>query len=195
MAVFNAVSRTVSVLLDDGAWPGTKTFVGFGGAGSRGNWATANNWSPAGVPAPGDHVSVAGKAVNVAGNASVVSLSLSGGATLSVASPIGAWNGANYSGVTGMIARGYTYGEWTGTGLVTTTAQARSGVTTLAVAEAARLFELTGNETALFSGQTIDATAVLVKYTYSGDVNLAGTIDGADYGLIDSPLQLQGTPL
>ena len=100
------------------------------------------------MPAPGDHVSVAGKAVNVAGNATVATLSLSGGAngnhvvrtgalaisddsTLNLndndliidysgavgvrASPIGAWNGASYSGVTGMT-RGYTYGEWTGAG-------------------------------------------------------------------------------
>jgi hypothetical protein len=109
------------------------------------------------------------------------------------ASPIGSRNGAGYTGVTGMIARGYTYGDWSGTGLVTTTQQARTGVTTLAVAEAARLFDLSGNATAMFAGQTVDGTAVLVKYTYTGDLNLDGTLDGADYGIIDNYVQLPGT--
>jgi hypothetical protein len=198
---------------------------------SGGNWSTAANWSPGGVPAASDHVSIAGKSVSLGSGATVASLTLTGGATLSVganggrilrtsnlsigdasklnlndndliidytggdvgASPIGAWNGASYTGVTGMIARGYTFGDWTGDGLVTTTAQARTGVTTLAVAEAARLFDLTGTQTAMFSGQTVDATAVLVKYTYTGDVNLEGTLDGADYGVIDNWVQFPGT--
>jgi hypothetical protein len=116
-----------------------------------------------------------------------------GGAGGVGASPIGSSDGASYTGVTGMIARGYTSGDWTGDGLVTTTTQARSGVTTLAVAEAARLFDLTGAQTAVFGGQTVDATAVLVKYTYTGDVNLDRSIDGADYGVIDNWVQFPGT--
>ena len=58
-----------------------------------------------------------------------------------------------------------------------------------------------GAETALWSGVTVDATAV--KYSYAGDANLDGVIDGADYGvidgadygLIDNSVQFQGEPL
>jgi hypothetical protein len=226
--------RIVGGTIDIGAFESSsvsgKTFVGPGGAGGGGSWSSANNWSPAGVPGAGDHVSIDGKLVNLGGSATVAGLTLTGGATLSVgangsrvlrtsgltiggtstlnlndndlivdydggvsASPIGSWNGAVYSGVTGLIARGYTYGDWTGDGLVTTTAQARAGVATLAVAEAARLFDLTGSETAMFSGQTVDATTVLVKYTYTGDVNFDGVVDGADYGIIDNWVQFPGT--
>jgi hypothetical protein len=99
------------------------------------------------------------------------------------ASPLRSWNGASYSGVTGPIARGYAFREWTGSGLMAPCRQplARSGVATLVVAEAAETLFITGNETALWGGQTVDATTVVVKYTYAGDVNLAGVIDGADY--------------
>jgi len=34
---------------------------------------------------------------------------------------------------------------------------------------------------------------VLVKYTYAGDLNLDGLIDGADYGIIDNYVQFPGT--
>ena len=109
------------------------------------------------------------------------------------ASPMGSWNGASYSGIIGLIARGYAFGEWTGSGLITTMQQARSGVATLAVAEAADTLFITGNETSLWGGQTVDATTILVKYTYAGDVTLDGAIDGADYGTLDNWIQFPGT--
>ena len=40
---------------------------------------------------------------------------------------------------------------------------------------------------------TVNATDVLVKYTYGGDANLDGLLDGADYGLIDNYIQFPGT--
>jgi hypothetical protein len=85
------------------------------------------------------------------------------------ASPLRSWNGASYSGVTGPIARGYAFREWTGSGFMGPRRQplARGGVATLAVAEAAETLFITGNETALWGGQTVDATTVLVKYTYA----------------------------
>ena len=48
-------------------------------------------------------------------------------------------------------------------------------------------------ETAVWNGVTVDATSVLVKYTYSGDLNMDGLIDGADYGTIDNYVQFPGT--
>ena len=70
---------------------------------------------------------------------------------------------------------------------------AGAGVTGLAVAEAADVLFLEPDETALWNGLTIDATAVLVKYTYTGDLNLDGAIDAQDYGVIDNWVQFPGT--
>jgi hypothetical protein len=36
-----------------------------------------------------------------------------------------------------------------------------------------------------FSGQTVDANSVLVKYTWTGDANLSGKVDASDYLRID----------
>ena len=36
-----------------------------------------------------------------------------------------------------------------------------------------------------WNGQTVDATCVLIKFTYAGDANLSGNIDADDYALID----------
>jgi hypothetical protein len=227
------------------AWIGDATHFGFYGVGvirdddgpaktwvgpaSGGNWSTAANWSPGGVPAASDHVAIAGKSVNLSGSATVASLSLSGGATLSVgvngsrilrtsglsigddstlnlndndliidytggtaASPIGSWNGSAYTGVTGLIARGYNFSAWDGNALVTTTANARAGLTTLAPAEAGTSLGITGNQTATWNGQTIDGTTVIVKYTYAGDLNLDGRVDAQDYGIIDNWVQVPG---
>ena len=45
---------------------------------------------------------------------------------------------------------------------------------------------LSGGQTALWDEVTVDATAVLVRYSFIGDANLSGTIDGDDYFAIDS---------
>jgi len=109
------------------------------------------------------------------------------------ADPLGTWIGSGYDGVSGLIARGYNYGAWDGDGVVTTTSSARAGLTTLAPVDASELLGLTGSQTALWHGQTVDATTVVVKYTYAGDVNLDGLVDGADYGTLDNWVQFTGT--
>src|SRR5207342_2541153 len=53
-------TNTVSLLLNDGNWI-IRTYVGLSG----GNWSTAGNWSPVGVPAAGDFVKISGKSVNL----------------------------------------------------------------------------------------------------------------------------------
>src|SRR5205823_5591177 len=44
---------------------------------------------------------------------------------------------------------------------------------------------ISGEQTALWDGQTVDSNSVLVKYTYGGDANLDGKINVDDYGRID----------
>jgi hypothetical protein len=100
-------------------------------------------------------------------------------------SVIGAWNGSSYDGITGMIASGRIRS--------TTALENAQGTTALAVGEAAGTLFLAPGETRLWNDQTVDATSVLVKYSYVGDANLDGALDGADYGIIDNYVQFPGT--
>ena len=101
-------------------------------------------------------------------------------------SPLGSSTGGVYSGVAGMIQSAFNFGAWDGaSGITTTQADALGGLTTLGVGEANTLLGVEGSDTALFGNETVDGTAVLVKYTYAGDANLDGFISGDDYAAID----------
>src|SRR6185369_1370997 len=104
-------------------------------------------------------------AVNVPGDAAFAALTLSGGASLSIAytgvSPIGSWNGSVYTDLSGMVQSGHI------------STSSASGLTAIGVAEV--------------SGH------VLVKQTYAGDANLDGKIDISDYGRIDFNIGLHTT--
>jgi hypothetical protein len=150
----------------------------------------------ANVPQGGDKV-ILTKGLSITGNGYLeladndLVINYDAGAT----SPLGAFNAttAAYDGVTGMIARAYNWGAWDQPGLRTSTERALVGQTTLAPAEAAAVLFLEPGQTALWNGVTVDDTTVLVKYTYTGDLNLDGLIDGADYGMIDNYVQFPGT--
>ena len=49
------------------------------------------------------------------------------------------------------------------------------------------------DETATWNGVTVDATTVIVKYTYVGDADLNGYVDAVDYGTVDNWIQFPGT--
>jgi hypothetical protein len=103
------------------------------------------------------------------------------------ASPIGAWNGSAYDGITGAIASGRNGGTWDGaSGIVTTQPQALTGVTTVGVSEASSALGLGVGATGTWRGEIVDDTTVLIRYTYAGDTNLSGDITGDDYFLIDA---------
>jgi hypothetical protein len=97
------------------------------------------------------------------------------------------WAGNAYSGLTGLIQAGRNKGSWNGNGLITTQSNAAgsNSLTTLGIAEVSDVLSYS-NGVATFSGQTVGSTAVLVKYTYIGDANLSGKMDGDDYFRIDS---------
>jgi hypothetical protein len=216
VATANAGSNNVSVLLNDGIWAASKTFIGAGGAGSGGNWSNASNWSPAGVPGASDLVSIAGKSVNLGGNATVAGVTLTGGATLNLAangnrvlnmsslSITGSDSKLNlndndlivdYSGASpigDIVAKLVAGRAASPTGVCSAQANASDGLYSLGIAEAKDLFGLSGNATAVLSGQTVDATTVLVKFTYGGDANLDGRITGDDYSAIDFNILVPG---
>jgi Ricin-type beta-trefoil lectin domain-like len=86
---------------------------------------------------------------------------------------------ASVTTLTNQIASGYTSGTWSGTtGIVSSAAAADpTALHTLGV--------LGVTSTTTFDNQTANNGDVLVKYTYYGDADLNGKVDGNDYSLID----------
>ena len=169
----------------------------------NGNLASANSLTVAGVLRVANQLGVNnGTAVATVGSNAVIvaqSVFVGGGRQLNLndndmiidytgTSTIGSWNGSAYTGLTGMIQQGRNGGSWTGTGIVTgmTAAKDPSTLTNLGIAEASQVLGLSGTQTTLWDGQTVDATTVLIKYTYNGDANLDGIVSGDDYFQVDS---------
>jgi hypothetical protein len=107
-------------------------------------------------------------------------------------SPIGAWNGSNYDGVTGLIKSGRNSGAWNGSGIITsmTAASSAGSLTTLAVSVAD---DAGYGGTKTFGGQSVSPSDVLVMYTYAGDADLSGSITGDDYFRIDAGYATRNT--
>ena len=111
------------------------------------------------------------------------------------ATPLGSWGGSSYSGAIGMVQSGRGDGTWNGTnGILTSMTDATSGVLTgIAVADASGVLGLSGFDTATFSGETVDATTILFKYTFGGDADLNGELNGDDYFYLDAHILQSGT--
>jgi autotransporter-associated beta strand protein len=89
------------------------------------------------------------------------------------------FNGTAYQGTVGLIQAGYANGAWTGVGIVTSEPDALAGVTALGSADAGAVNRNT------FAGQSVTAGDLLVMYTYAGDADLNGKLDGDDYVRLD----------
>jgi hypothetical protein len=107
-------------------------------------------------------------------------------------SPLGTWSPSSYSGITGMIASGFNGGLWNGVGINTTLGSNTLGI---GVGETSDVLSLTAGQTAMWSNQTVDSTAVLLKYTYLGDMNLDGSLNADDYARIDLYFTFPGSNL
>jgi hypothetical protein len=103
-------------------------------------------------------------------------------------SAIGAAMAGDYNGVLGLVQDGRAGGSWTGGGLVTSEplAQSSTALASLGVASAGEALGITGNSTTLFDGQIVDASTVLVRYTFAGDADLNLDINGDDFFRIDA---------
>ena len=103
---------------------------------------------------------------------------------------VGTWDGSAYSGVTGLVQSGRGSGSWDGSGIVTSMTDATGSIlTTLAVA----LAEDVGYAGGTFGGVSVNAGDVLVMYTWGGDAQLDGDLDGDDYFQIDSNVAQSGS--
>ncbi len=96
----------------------------------------------------------------------------------------GSFNGTAYDGIAGFIASGYNNGAWDGGGIVTSQSAANNGntLTSIGIATAGEA----GYAGGAFAGVSVASGNVLVMYTYTGDANLDGVINGDDYFQIDS---------
>jgi len=104
----------------------------------------------------------------------------------------------NLAQITAAIATGYNgsgFGDWNGgAGIISSTAAAdTTQLTTLGVIQnnvAGSTTPLYGTSGALgkFDGISPASTDILVKYTYFGDTNLDGKVDGSDYSRLDAGL-------
>ena len=97
-----------------------------------------------------------------------------------------------YDGITGYIQSAYDFGGWDTPGLTTTMADASAGLTTLGIARASDVLFIDDTQTEIYNGETVNGSAVIVKYTYAADANLDGVVDGGDYGVIDNFVQVPG---
>jgi len=80
------------------------------------------------------------------------------------------------------LKSGYAGGAWNGAGIDSSSAAADPN-TALGWARATDLFN---SFPAIFSGQSVNNTALLVRYTTQGDANLDGTTDTLDFNLMVS---------
>jgi hypothetical protein len=94
-------------------------------------------------------------------------------------SPIGSWNGSAYTGLTGQVASGRHIFSGISAGV------SDGHTTMLGIAESADALHLGPADMGTFSGEPVDATAVLIKFTYGGDATLDGKVNVDDYGRID----------
>ena len=104
----------------------------------------------------------------------------------------GTVTGGIYNGVQGEVQRAYDFGAWDGNGMTTSMPDAVAGLTTIGIATGEQVRGLGATDTDTFSGQVINGASVIAMYTYAGDANLDGTIDGGDYGIIDNFVQVPG---
>jgi hypothetical protein len=97
-----------------------------------------------------------------------------------------------YDGLQGDVQRAYNFQSWDQPGLKTSMPAAQTGLTTIGITTGAARGGLGPTDTDLFGGQTINGASTLAMYTYTGDANLDGQIDGGDYGIIDNNVQIPG---
>jgi len=81
------------------------------------------------------------------------------------------------------IISGYSNGNWNGPGInsasaAATDAQPGAHLVALGYAEASAL------GLSSFSGQSVDPTSILIRYTFTGDADLNGTVDTVDFNVV-----------
>ncbi len=82
-----------------------------------------------------------------------------------------------------LVLSGYNNGSWNGNDIMSTLAQPGQSTTKGAIgfAEASSLFS---TFPAMYAGQNIDSTTIVMRYTTAGDANLSGNTDILDFNVL-----------
>ncbi len=97
-----------------------------------------------------------------------------------------------FAQVLAQVREGYAGGSWTGTPITSPAARAAASTphpTGIGMAEATDLFT---TFPALFRGQQVDATTLILQYTLYGDANLDGLVNLADFNRLASNFGQEG---
>jgi autotransporter-associated beta strand protein len=109
-------------------------------------------------------------------------LTVAGGATVDITRYTMTISNTSIGTINQEVAVAYKNGAWNGTnsstGIITSSTAASDTTHLTAVGVATGLTS--------FEGITVPSTDVLVKYTYYGDTDLNGQVDGSDYSRIDN---------
>ena len=120
-------------------------------------------------------------------------LTINTGGTLDIGDSDLDITGTPLATVTAYVATGYNLpggANWSGAGLTSAAAHAAtSHLTALGVIQNNQGGSAIFTATKPFDGTTPGVGDVLVKYTFFGDANLDGKVDGSDYSLIDAGYQ------
>ncbi|CAN5379540.1 hypothetical protein BH09PLA1_BH09PLA1_35040 [soil metagenome] len=92
---------------------------------------------------------------------------------------------SSLTSIQSLINSGRNGGAWNAWGITSTSAKSASPAnTTLAAMESSDFKSIYGPKE-LFAGESVDTTAVLVRYTYYGDADFNGVVNFDDYSRID----------
>ncbi len=89
------------------------------------------------------------------------------------------------------IGSAYNGGPWNGSTGITSSSAAAAFAT--AAKTGLGYLDNTAGAFANFSGQSVDNTSILIKYTYMGDANLDGQVDISDLGILATNWQTAGS--
>jgi hypothetical protein len=90
--------------------------------------------------------------------------------------------------ITNQVKEGYANGSWQGSGGIVSNVAAADSTHLTALGVIQNSVNQAGGSIlkSSFDGQSVINTDILVKYTYYGDANLDGAVDGSDYSQIDN---------
>jgi fibronectin-binding autotransporter adhesin len=200
-SVTNGTATPALTMNGTGTWTlsGTNGYTG-GTIVNSGNLIFSGGASFPAVTSLAVNGGVAQIAAHTGGPSNVVALTAS---SLTLAGTTGAWTGlvdltnndlivrgGSLSTITDQIRSAFAGGTWTGAAGITSSTAASDSTHLTAVG-----VELNDNGGSAIVGSldgasTIDGD-VLIKYTYYGDANLDGAVDGSDYTLIDAGFNSQ----
>ena len=167
-------------------------------------------------PVPGIQITTVGPVTIEAGGKVIVDFATDHGSrtllapngALTIAGSAGHWSGlldltnndldlsANtLAQVIDQVRQGYNGGKWNGSGGITSSTAAADSthLTALGVIQNDQNGSPIYNENNLFDGGEPNPGDILIKFTYVGDANLDGIVDGSDYSLIDNGILTHAT--